>query len=79
MKFKVSSRSVEMSKSGVESVMRNVEPEEIRQHAVQVGTRLYPVKQVFERATGMDRLDFTSAQARSVLKRLGFQLKRVST
>jgi len=61
----------------VEAAMREVDPETIRQHAVEVGGRLFPVKQVLARATGLDRLDFTSAQARSILKRLGFQLRRV--
>jgi hypothetical protein len=34
---------------------------------------------VFELATGLDRLDFTSATARRHLARLGFTLSRTST
>jgi len=34
---------------------------------------------VFELATGLDRLDFTSATARRHLARLGFTLARTST
>jgi hypothetical protein len=50
----------------------------IRQHAVEIEKRLYPVKEVFARATGVDVLDFNTAQARTSLRRLGFQLRTVS-
>jgi hypothetical protein len=50
----------------------------IRQHAVEIEKRLYPVKEVFARATGVDVLDFNTAQARTSLRRLGFELRTVS-
>ncbi len=62
----------------VERAMRGVEPERIQSHAVEVGGRIYPVKQVFEAATGTDRADFISHTARRHLKSLGFRLLRVS-
>lgn len=68
---------LELQPQQVEAAMSRVDPETIRQHAVEVDGRLYPVKQVLACATGLDRLDFTSAQARSILKRLGFPLRRV--
>jgi hypothetical protein len=38
----------------------------------------YPVKQAFSVASGMDRLDFTTNQARHALARLGFEVVRVN-
>ena len=74
--FVVNGTALHLTRPNVERVMHSVEPEPIRNHAVQVGGTLYPVKQVFERATGVDRLDFTSATARRHLGKLGFALTR---
>ena len=73
----VNGRSLSLSRGEVEACMRGVSPEPIQRHAVDVGGKRYPVKQVFEAATGLDRLDFTSAIARRNLGRLGFVLHRV--
>ena len=56
---------------------RSVGPQGVHTHAVRIDTELYPVKDVFAAATGLDVLDFTTNHARSVLKRLGFQVVRV--
>ena len=56
--------------------MRGVEAQPIRSHRVVVDGRVYPVKQVFEQATGLDRLDFTSAVARRNLLKLDFEVSR---
>jgi hypothetical protein len=50
----------------------------VRQHAVEIEQRLYPVKEVFARATGIDLLDFNTTQARAALRRLGFEVRTVS-
>jgi hypothetical protein len=50
----------------------------VRQHAVEIDRRLYPVKEVFGRATGIDVLDFNTTQARAALRRLGFEVRTVS-
>jgi hypothetical protein len=50
----------------------------VRQHAVEIDRRLYPVKEVFARATGIDVLDFNTTQARAALRRLGFEVRTVS-
>ena len=50
----------------------------VRQHAVEIERRLYPVKEVFARATGIDVLDFNTTQARAALRGLGFEVRTVS-
>lgn len=60
----------------VVGAMRGVAPERVQTHAVEVGGTVYPVKQVFEAATGCDRADFISHTARRHLKALGFRLFR---
>jgi hypothetical protein len=63
----------------VRRVIGRAEPGEIRDHFVEVGGRRYPVKQALAIATGLDPSDFTSQHARSVLRRLGLQLGRLSS
>lgn len=46
------------------------------QHYVVIGGRRYPPKQVLAAVTGLDRADFTTHQARSILRRLGFGVYR---
>ena len=75
--FVVNGKMLRLSRRDVESCLRGVSPDPIQRHAVEVGGTTYPVKQVFEAATGLDRLDFTSAVARRNLARLGFVLLRV--
>lgn len=58
--------------------MKNVTPQEVRVHGVTIDGTLYPVIQVLEKATGVDRADFNSVQARGILKRLGFKVGRYS-
>jgi len=74
--FIVNGMPIELTATAVEEAMRGIEPEPIRRHRVTVGDVQYPVKQVFERVTGLDRLDFTSATARRHLGKLGFKLSR---
>ena len=76
VEFVVNGETVALSRSGVTRAMRGVAAEPIRSHSVAVGGVRYPVKQVFQVATGLDRLDFTSAVARRQLSRLGFEVER---
>ena len=74
--FVVNGKVLCLSRHAVEFSIRGLSPEPIQRHAVEVGETMYPVKQVFEAATGLDRLDFTSAVARRNLSRLGFAVLR---
>jgi hypothetical protein len=78
MTVRIAGRKVELDKRGVERRLRRVLPEPIRKHYVVVGGRRYPPKQVVGEVTGIDRADFTTHQARSILRRLGFPTARVS-
>lgn len=55
-----------------------MEPEPIKEHYVVVGRRRFPPKQVLAVVTGLDRADFTTHQARAVLRRIGFGVYRRS-
>ena len=74
--FTVNGDQMSLSRRDVTDALKGVVPEPIRSHAVSVGGTSYPVKQAFAAATGLDRLDFTSATARRNLDRLGFELRR---
>lgn len=53
-------------------------PEPLTDHYVVVEGRRFPPKQVIALVTGVDRADFTTHQARRVLRRLGFTVGRRS-
>jgi len=76
--FTVSGRRIALTPDDVRRAVVEVAPEPARTHVVTVDGREYPVKRVFAAATGMDLLDFTTNQARRVLDRLGFDLRRLS-
>jgi hypothetical protein len=74
----VNGTPIALTRSRVIDAMRGVPPESIRSHFVDVAGVSYPVKQVFAAATGLDRLDFTSAVARRHLLKLGFDVERAA-
>ena len=76
--FTISGRKMRLTWDQVVQSMQGESPEPIKAHAVEIERRLFPVKQVFARATGLDRLDFTTHQARAPLQRLGFRVTRIS-
>lgn len=76
IEFVVNGRPLKLSHQAVVDAMKGVRPEPIRSHTVAVDGTQYPVKQVFAVATGLDRLDFTSAVARRQLARVGFEVGR---
>jgi hypothetical protein len=76
--FQISKQQFEFARDDVEQAVRDVLPEPLKEHYVVVGGRRYPPKQVLTQATGLDRADFTTHQARRVLKRLGFTAARLS-
>lgn len=73
--FTMDGRFFELRRSEVEKALVGVAPEPVRSHSVQIGGIWFPVKQVLEEATGVDRSDFISTAARRQLKKLGFPLK----
>lgn len=75
--FQIAGQRMVLEYDAVVAALSSVDPEPARSHVVEVGGEIFPVKQVFSAATGLDRLDFTTNQARSVLKRLGFEVVRV--
>lgn len=62
----------------IESLLESVEPEPVNEHYVVVRGRRFPPKQVLAVVTGLDRADFTTHQARAVLRRVGFGVYRRS-
>ena len=53
-----------------------LEPEPVRDHYVVVRGRRMPPKQALAALLGLDRADFTTYQARTILRRLGFETGR---
>jgi hypothetical protein len=77
MEFTVSGRDFDLERALVEHVLDRELPDPVREHYVVVAGRRFPPKQVLACATGLDRADFTTHQARRILIRLGFVAARV--
>jgi len=76
MTTRVAGEDFELDSASVERAIADVDPEPVREHYVVIGQRRYPPKQVLAAVTGLDRGDFTTHQARSILRRLGFGVHR---
>jgi hypothetical protein len=74
--FTISGQQFELERNDVERCMRDLLPDPVHEHYVVVRGRRYPPKQVLSCVTGLDRADFTTHQARRILKRLGFVAAR---
>lgn len=72
----VAGRSILLDAARVELVARTLEPERIQTYSVTIAGRRFPPKQILAAVTGLDRGDFISTQARSILQRLGFPVAR---
>jgi hypothetical protein len=75
----VSGHRYELDRRGVEAALEGVLPEPIHEHFIVVSGRRWPPKQVLALVTGLDRADFTTHQARSILVRLGFPAARAAS
>lgn len=60
----------------LERQLQEVLPEPVAEHFVVISGRRFPPKQVIRLATGLDRADFNTHQARQILSRLGFTVGR---
>ena len=73
----VGGRELDLTARQVLDKMRNVEPEPIRDHLVEILDTEFPPKQVLATVTGWDRQSFTTMEANRVLARLGFHCCRI--
>lgn len=76
---RVAGKDFDLTADEIEKAVIGVEPEPIQEHFAVVAGRRYPPKQVLAIATGLDRADFTTHQARSVLRRIGFGVYRLNS
>jgi hypothetical protein len=74
--FTISGQQFELDAAEVERCLSNLLPDPVYEHYVVVRGRRYPPKQALSCVTGLDRADFTTHQARRILKRLGFVAAR---
>jgi hypothetical protein len=74
--FRVAGRSFELERDDIETAVAGVRPDGFQVHFVVVGGRRYPPRQVVSCATGLRRTEFTADRARTLLRRLGFEVGR---
>jgi len=72
MRCTIAGHSFYLQPSDVERAVADVEPESIEGYYVQIGRRRYPVRQVGALVSGQSKRDFTTAEVRIALTRLGF-------
>jgi predicted double-glycine peptidase len=72
----ISGQTFRLDSEAVSRQLVNILPEPIQKHYVVIEGRRYPPKQVISLVTGLDRADFTTHQARRVLRGLGFPAAR---
>jgi hypothetical protein len=76
--FTIAGEEFELERDSIQDRLRNLLPDPVREHYVVVQGRRFPPKQVLSCVTGLDRADFTTHQARRILRRLGFVAARAT-
>lgn len=76
--FTIAGEEFELDQGNVEACLRPLLPDPVQEHYVVVRGRRFPPKQVISCVTGLDRADFTTHQARRILRRLGFVAARAT-
>jgi hypothetical protein len=85
VRFILRGEELELYRGDVETAAQGCGPEPIRKHYVEVDGKRFPPKQLLEcvlkvkgyKDNEFSRLDFTTIDARSILKRLGFRCGEV--
>ncbi len=77
-RFIIGGRELDTTMDEVIRKMRNVRPEPIREHMVDISGVEFPPKQVLEQVSGFNRRSYTTMEANRVLRRLGFALRRAA-
>ncbi len=72
IRFRIGGVEYLLSKEDVERQLQDVEPEVVREVAVTVKGKRYPVKQALAKVTGLLRGDFNTHTAMNVFRRLSF-------
>ena len=75
--FTIAGQPFALDRERIEAAVADRLPDPIREHYVVVAGRRFPPKQVLRAVTGLDVADFTTHQARRILRRLGFVAARV--
>jgi len=76
MRFILKGKAYDIDKREIEARMIGVAPEAARKYYVTVNGKEYPPKQVLSQTLGLIRVEFTTMDAASILRRLGFELKQ---
>lgn len=77
-RFIVGGRELDLTKDEVVRRMRDVRPELVRKHVIEISGTEFPPKQVLEQVTGWDRRSYTTMEANRVLTRLGLPSRRAA-
>jgi hypothetical protein len=72
-RFVLGGASYEVTRAQFEEHLSKIDPEPIRKYWVAIGGRRFPVKQAVGVGLGAERATFSSGQALSILRKLGYQ------
>lgn len=78
VKKRIRGKVYEVSYDDIIKVAEKLEPEAIRHWYVKIGDKLFPPKQIIAEVLGLERLDFTTADAKDILEKLGFEVGRIA-
>jgi len=73
-RFTVNGRRLVAMREQVETALRDVPPDRVCVHAVEIGGKLYPVRQALAVACGLNRMDCFPQVASRVFRQLGFKV-----
>jgi len=76
MRFILRGKAYDLTREDVEQAMRGIQPEAARLYFFNIKGKKFPPKQILSVSLNLARIEFTTADATNLLKRLGFELQK---
>jgi hypothetical protein len=76
-RFILRGKAYDLTKEDVEKGMIGIQPEAIRLYYVEINGKKYPPKQVLSTILGLGKVEFTTMDASTTLRRIGFKIKQI--
>jgi 5-methylcytosine-specific restriction protein B len=77
IRFILKKTAYELTKEQIEREMIGIEPEIIRQYYVEINGKKFPPKQVISEVLKLGKVEFTTADAANIVRRVGFKIRRI--
>ena len=77
IRFILRGKAYNLTREDIEKGMIGVQPEAIRLYYVEINGKKYPPKQILSKILGLGKVEFTTMDASTTLRRIGYKIKQI--